>query len=141
MGATLAWLKVVDTGRWRLEGGALDLKPGMDNVVELTGPAPADAAPFVVHRAWSNFDTAFTERWYIRDPYGRTIRDPVEREVLAADASPTTSRGIVDEVLDQLFEFTDTGYQLVIEVDEREVARADFEVRELTETEPYAEGG
>lgn len=140
MGATLAWLKVVDTGRWRLEGGDRDLKPGMDNVVELTDPAPSEAAPFVVHRAWSHFDTAFTERWYIRDPHGRTVREPVEREVLAMDAAPERG-GLTDEVLGQLFEYADTGYQLVIEVDDREVARADFEVREPNGVEAYGEGG
>lgn len=140
MGATLAWLKVVDTGRWRLEGGDLDVKPGMDNIVELIAPAPAPAAPFVVHRAWSQFDTAFTERWYIRDPNGRTVRDRVERQVLATDANPERG-GITDEVIDQLFEYADTGYQLVVEIEDREVARADFEVREPTEVEEYGEGG
>jgi len=140
MGATLAWLKVVDTGRWRLEGGDVDLKPGMDNVVLLTGPAPAPAAPFVVHRAWSHFDTAFTEDWHIRDPYGRTVREAVEREVLAGDAAPERG-GLVDEVEAMLFEYADTGYQLVISVDGREVARADFEVREPRDADLYGEGG
>jgi hypothetical protein len=140
MGATLAWLKVVDTGRWRLEGGPVDLKPGMDNVVELVGEAPSEAAPFVVHRAWSHFDTAFTERWMIRDPHGRTVREGVEREVLASDAMPERG-GIVDEVEAQLFEYADVGYQLVIELDGREVARADFEVREPAGHDEYGEGG
>ncbi len=140
MGATLAWLKVVDTARWRLEGGEIDLKPGMDNVVQLVGPAPSEAAPFVIHRAWTQFDSAFTERWRIRDPYGRTIREGIEREVLAGDAAPERG-GITDEVAGQTFEFADTGYQLVIEVDGREVARADFEVREPTELDTYGEGG
>jgi hypothetical protein len=140
MGATLAWLKVVDTARWRLEGGDRDLKPGMDNIVELEGPAPAEAAPFVVHRAWSHFDGSFTERWHIRDPHGRTVRDAAEREVLASDVAPARG-GILDEVAGQLFEYADTGYQLVIEIDDREVARADFEVREPTDREEYGEGG
>lgn len=140
MGATLAWLKVVDTGRWRLAGGDVDIKPGMDNVVLLSGPAPAPAAPFVVHRAWSHFDTAFTEQWHIRDPYGRTVRDAVEREVLAMDAAPGRG-GITDEIEGLLFEYADTGYQLVIELDGREVARADFEVREPDDGDLYGEGG
>ena len=140
MGATLAWLKVVDTARWRLEGGPVNLKPGMDNVVELSGPAPEVAAPFVIHRAWSHFDTAFTERWHIRDPYGRTIRDGIEREVLAGDAAPERG-GITDEIEGQLFEYADKGYQLVMEIDGREVARADFEVREPTDLDLYGEGG
>lgn len=112
----------------------------MDNIVELEGPAPAPARSFVVHRAWSHFDSAFTERWHIRDPHGRTVRDAVEREVLAGDAAPDRG-GIFDEIQGQTFEYADTGYQLVIEVDGREVARADFEVREPTDVEEYGEGG
>lgn len=140
MGATLAWLKVVDTARWRLEGGDVDLKPGLQNVVELDQEAPAEARPFVVHRAWSHFDTAFTERWYIRDPNGRTVRPHVEREVIAGFASPQ-SGGITDEIEGQFFDYADTGYQLIIEIEDREVARADFEVREPTEVQEYGEGG
>jgi hypothetical protein len=140
MGATLAYVKVVDTGRWRLEGGDVDVKPGMDNVVELEGPAPADARPFVIHRAWSHFDTAFTETWTIRDPHGRTLREGIEREVLAGFASPDQG-GITDEIEGQYFEYADTGFQLVLEVDGIEVARADFEVREPKDGEWYGEGG
>lgn len=140
MGATLAWLKVVDTARWRLEGADVDLKPGLENVVELGAEAPAAARPFVVHRAWSYFDTAFTERWYIRDPNGRTVRPHVEREVIAGFASPQ-SGGITDEIEGQFFDYADTGYQLIIEIEDREVARADFEVREPTDVEEYGEGG
>jgi hypothetical protein len=140
MGATLAWLKVVDTGRWRLEGGDFDLRPGIENIVELEGEAPAVARPFVVHRAWSHFDTAFTESWYIRDPNGRTVRAPVEREVLAEFGSPKQG-GLTDEIEGQSFDYADKGYQLIIEVEGREVARADFEVREPTDREWYGEGG
>jgi len=41
--------------------------------------------------------------------------------------------GIADEVAGQVFEYADQGYQLVVEVEGREVARADFEVREPDE--------
>jgi hypothetical protein len=129
MGATLAWLKVVDTQRLQLEGGSVTLKPGIDNIVELTGPAPAEAAPFLVLRAWTQFDSAITESWMIRDPHGRTVHEGITREVLAADAAPNNG-GLADEVEGLVFEYGDTGYQLVVSVDGREVARADFEVRE-----------
>ena len=130
MGATLAWVKIVDVRRFRLEGGDKRLEPKMDNVVELTAEAPSEAAPFVVHRAWSHFDSAFTELWVIRDRHGRTLREGIEREVTAETASPQTGGGITDEVAGQIFEYADDGYQLVLHIDGREVARADFEVRE-----------
>ncbi|MGH8929322.1 MAG: hypothetical protein ACRDZO_01470 [Egibacteraceae bacterium] len=68
------------------------------------------------------------QTWRLVDPHGRTVRPPVTREVL-----PTASE-ISDEIADQRFECADQGYQLVFEIDEREVARADFAV--LVETQP-----
>ena len=130
MGATLAWVKIVDARRFRLEGGDKRLAARMENVVELTDEPPSEAAPFVVHRAWSHFDSAFTEQWVIRDRHGRTLREGLEREVTAETASPATGGGITDEIAGQLFDYTDDGYQLVLHIDGREVARADFEVRE-----------
>lgn len=130
MGATLAWLKVVDAQRLQLEGDRVT--PGMDNVVNLRGEAPAEAAAFVIHRAWSNFDSAFTETWRIVDPHGMTLREGIEREVIAGMGSAAQG-GISDEIEGQTFEYADTGYQLVLEVEGREVARADFEVREPSE--------
>ncbi len=130
MGATLAWLKVVDGDRFRSRGGTVT--PGLENVVELVSPAPAEAAPFLVLRAWSQFDSAFTETWRIEDPHGRTVHEGLEREVLAGIGS-VAQGGLADEVEGQVFEYGDTGYQLVLEVEGREVARADFEVREPDE--------
>lgn len=127
MGATLAWLKVVDGQRYRLEGESL--RPSLDNVVELRGPAPAEAAPFLILRAWTQFDGAFTETWRIRDPHGRTVREGLPREVVAGQASPDQG-GLMDEIDGLQFEYADSGYQVIIELDEREVARANFDVRE-----------
>jgi len=139
MGATLAWLKVVDTGRWSLEGA--HVQAGLDNVVRLRGEAPSEASPFVIARAWSHFDSAFTETWRIANRYGQTLREGVPREVLATDANPAAGGGIVDEVEGVTFEFADDGYQVIMEVEGREVARADFEVREPTDNQEYGEGG
>lgn len=130
MGATLAWLKVVDGDHFRSRGATVT--PGLENVVELVAPAPAEAAPFVVLRAWTHFDTAFTETWRIEDPHGRTVHEGLDREVIAGMGS-VAQGGIADEVAGQVFEYGDEGYQLVIEIEGREVARADFEVREPDE--------
>lgn len=130
MGATLTWLKVVDQDRFRAEGGRVH--PGLPNIVELSGPAPAEAAPFVVLRAWHNFDTAFTETWRIESRYGQTLYQGIPREVIAGVGS-VEQGGIADEISGQVFEYADDGYQLVIEIEGREVARADFEVTEPTD--------
>jgi hypothetical protein len=130
MGATLTWLKVIDNDRFRAQGGHVE--PGLPNVVDLIGPAPAEAAPFVILRAWHNFDTAFTESWRIVNRYGQTIHEGIPREVIAGMGS-VAQGGIADEVAGQSFEFADEGYQVVLEIEGREVARADFEVREPSE--------
>jgi len=130
MGATLTWLKVVDHDRFRARGGHVE--PGLDNIVDLIGPAPAEAAPFVILRAWHNFDTAFTESWRIVNRYGQTIYEGIPREVIAGMGS-VAQGGLTDEVQGQTFEFADDGYQVVLEIEGREVARADFEVREPSE--------
>jgi hypothetical protein len=121
MGATLRYAKVVDREDFFLSGGVI--RPGLDSGVRLPGPAPARAAPFIVMRAWDQFDSAFTETWRLLDAHGRTVREPVSREVTAADGD------VADEIDDQEFEY-EGEYQLVLEVEGREVARADFPVRE-----------
>jgi hypothetical protein len=122
MGATLRYAKVVDNEELMRSGSRL--RPGTESVVRLKGEAPAVANPFTVARAWDHFDGAFTETWRVLDPHGRTVHDAISREVLPGHSD------IADEVSDQHFEYTDTGYQLVLEVDGREVARVDFPVVE-----------
>lgn len=122
MGARLKYAKVVDDDLFLRNGG--QIKPGLDNRVELLGPAPAKAAVFGVRRAWYDVDGAFTESWRIVDPHGRTVHEGLDREVVGGNAD------LSDAVDDQLFEYADSGYQLVLSVDEREVARADFDVVE-----------
>ena len=125
MGATLRYAKVVDREEHQRRGG--ETKPGTESVVLLKGTAPAPAVDFYVIRSWTDDFDAFTETWRILDPHGRTVREPPPREVLAGDGE------IADQIVDQHFEYADQGYQLVLEIDGREVARADFEVREPNE--------
>jgi hypothetical protein len=124
MGATLRYAKVVDRESFQRSGG--QIRPSLESGVQLSAQAPAAARPFYVLRAWDRFD-AFTETWRILDPHGRTVHDPVSREVIAEHGD------IADEVEDQVFEYADAGYQLVLDVDGREVARAEFPVDEPTQ--------
>ena len=120
MGATLRYAKVVDRDTFQRNGG--QLRPGLDSVVLLPAEAPVTAQPFYVLRAWDYAD-AFTERWRIVDPHGRTVHDGPTREVLAEHGD------LVDEIEDASFEYDDDGYQLILEIEGREVARVDFPVR------------
>ena len=123
MGARLKFAKVVDRDLF-LRTGA-EVTPGLDNRVELVGEAPAKAAGFMVRREWYDVDGAFTESWAIRDPHGRTVYQGLDREVVGGNDE------LVDELDDVLFEYADSGYQLVLDVDGREVARVDFDVVEI----------
>ncbi len=127
MGARLKYAKVVDRDLF-LRTGA-QITPGLENRVELLSEAPAKAAGFGVHREWYDVDGAFTESWSIQDPHGRTIYTGVDSEVIGGNDE------LVDELDDVLFEYADSGYQLVLAVDGREVARADFNVVEATDDE------
>ncbi len=122
MGARLKYAKVVDRDRF-LRTGA-QITPGLENRVELLSEAPAKAASFGVHREWYDVDGSFTESWAIVDPHGRTVYAGVDREVTGGNQE------LVDELDDVMFEYADSGYQLVLSIDGREVARVDFDVVE-----------
>lgn len=124
MGATLRYAKVVDRESFQRSGAKV--RPGLDSVVRLKGDAPSLAAPFYVLRAWDDVDAGFSETWRLAEPYGRTIRESVPRAVLAEHDD------LADEIDDQEFEYADDGYQLILEVDGREVARVDFPVADAT---------
>lgn len=119
MGASLRYAKVIDQEAFDASGGKIH--PSLTPGVELAEPAPGTVKPFYVLRAWDDFD-AFTETWRIIDPHGQTVYGPVVREV-TADRNELT-----DEVLGLHVEYDDDGYQLVLDVDGGEVARADFPV-------------
>lgn len=119
MGASLRYAKVVDHEQFLRSGAGI--RPGLTSGVELDAPAPATVRPFYVLRAWDDFD-AFTETWRIKDPHGRTVHGPVTRQVVAEHGD------LADEIEDLRVEFADEAYQLVLDVDGGEVARADFPV-------------
>lgn len=131
MGATLRYAKVVDRESFQRRGA--QLRPGLDSGVRLTAPAPSTAAPFYVLRAWDFVGAGFTETWRILEPYGRTIREGLRREVRSDHDD------LADEIDDQRFEYADDGYQLVLEIDGREVARVDFPVADGEGGESEAE--
>ena len=125
MGARLKYAKVVDRDLFLRTGG--EVRPGLDNRIELQGEAPAKAKGFSLRRQWDDVDGAFTESWRIEDPHGRTLYDGLSREVVGGIEE------LVDDIDDVLFEYADTGYQLVLGVDDREAARVDFEVAEASD--------
>jgi hypothetical protein len=125
MGATLRYAKVIDREEYQRLGA--ETRPNLESVVHLKGQAPSPAMDFYVLRSYSDEFDAFTETWRILDPHGMTVREPVQREVLSGQGE------IADEIVDQHFEYGDSGFQLVLEIDGIEVARAEFEVREPDE--------
>ena len=122
MGARLKFAKIIDRDLFLRRGA--DITPGLENRVELLGEAPTKAAGFAVRRSWYDVDGAFTESWSIQDPHGRTIYEGLDREVVGGNEE------LVDEIDDLIFEYADDGYQLVLSIDGREVARVDFAVAE-----------
>lgn len=120
MGATLRYAKVVDRDHFQRSGA--QIRPGLDSGIRLSGPAPSTAAPFYVLRAWDHVGAGVTETWRIVDPHGRTVREGLPREVLPEHGD------LADEIEDLEVEYADEGYQLVLDIDGREVARADFPV-------------
>lgn len=127
MGARLKFAKVVDRDLFLRTGS--EIRPGLENRVILHDAAPAKSAGFAVRREWYDADGAFTESWAIQDPHGRTIHEGLDREVVGGNNE------LVDEIDDLLFEYADSGYQLVLSIDDREVARVDFDVVEKNEAE------
>ena len=128
MGARLKFAKVVDRELF-LRAGA-EVTPGLDNRVKLLSEAPAKAGGFMVRREWADVDGAFTESWSIQDPHGRTVYQGLDREIVGGSSQ------IVDEIDDLVFDYADSGYQLVLSIDGREVARADFDVIESADDDP-----
>lgn len=129
MGATLRYAKIVDRESLLRSGGKI--RPGLASVVQLRSRAPSEALPFSVLRAWDDFD-AFVETWRIADPQGRTVHDGLPREVASEHGD------LADDLEGITFEYAADDYQLILEVDNREVARVAFPVREDEEEGPAA---
>jgi hypothetical protein len=119
MGATLRYAKVVDRDHLQEHGG---LSPGTDNLVLLRGGEPGVARDFLLLRAWDDFDGAFEETWRLEDPYGQVVYVGTPRTVLPEDGD------LMDEAQGVRFDYADAGFQLILEIDGREVARTNFTV-------------
>lgn len=119
MGATLRYAKVVDRDHVQAHGG---LTPATDNLVTLPEDAPAVARDFLVLRAWDVDSGGFEETWRLEDVNGHVVYRGTPRTVLAEHGE------VFDEVQGVRFEYADDAYNLVLEVDGREVARTDFAV-------------
>lgn len=118
MGATLRYAKVVDRDHVQATGG---LTPATDNLVKLAAEPPAPARDFLVLRAW-DVDGGFEEHWRLEDEHGHVLYRGAPRTVLAEHGD------VFDEVQGVRFEYAGDAYQLVLQVDDREVARTDFAV-------------
>lgn len=129
MGATLRYAKIVDRDHLQEHGG---LSPSTDNLVVLATPPPAVAHDFVVLRAWDDVDGGVVERWHVEDAHGRTHYEGVPRTVRANDGD------VSDEVQGARFPHDGDDYQLVLAIDDREVARVDFTVA-VSETQTIAD--
>lgn len=115
MGATLRYAKVVDRDHVQAHGG---LTPATDNLVTLPEDAPAVARDFLVLRAWDVDSGGFEETWRLEDVNGHVVYVGTPRTVLAEHGE------VFDEVQGVRFEYADDAYNLVLEVDGREVARS-----------------
>lgn len=119
MATTLRYAKVVDRDRLQELGG---LSPGTDSVVLLPDGEPGVARDFLVVRAWDGVEGGVEEEWRLEDPHGRVIYVGTPRTVLADHGE------LSDEVQGVRFDYGDVGFQLVLDIDGEEAARAAFEV-------------
>jgi hypothetical protein len=122
MGATLRYLKIIDADAYQRQGG--EPRPGLEQLVRLPSQPPATAAPFVVLRRWVDIsDGGEQETWRIESREGERVYTGVPTTLTL---EPEVS--LASEVPDAQFAYTDDGYQLIVELDGREVARDDFPV-------------
>lgn len=124
MGARLQYAKVIDQELFLKENARIH--PGLENAVQLHDE-PGRAGAFLVLRGWQDGHGTFTEQWRIEGSGGGRIYESLPREVhLATEAHVER---LEDEINDLDFEYAADDYQLVFTIDDREVARVDFEVR------------
>lgn len=128
MGARLQYAKVIDRELYLTRGGRVH--PKLENEVVLL-EEPGTAGAFLVLRAWTDDHGSFTERWRIESPGGTTEYSSVPREIHLATA--THVEKVEDEVAGLRLEYAAEDYTLVLELDDREVARVEFPVRVHTQ--------
>ena len=124
MGARLQYAKVIDRELFYARGGRVH--PKLESNVILQ-QEPGTAGAFLVLRAWTGDHGSFTERWSLRSPGGATVYESVPREIYLATESHVER--LEDEVADLELDVAADDYQLVLFLDDREVARARFIVR------------
>jgi len=124
LGARLQFAKVIDRQVFYDKGARIH--PGLENEV-IIDQEPGTAGAFLVLRGWGDDHGSFTEQWRIQEPEGRTLYESTPREIHV----PTEGHveNLEDEVADLEFDFAADGYTVVFVLDEREVARATFEVK------------
>ena len=124
MGARLVYGKVVDSQLYLERGGSPS--PGLPNDV-VVDDEPGIAAKFHVLRAWSEDEGSVTERWTIESPGGSIIYEATPRELHFPTLQHVTE--LDDEVADLKIEYAADDYNVVLYLDEHEVARVTFPVR------------
>lgn len=132
MAVTLRYAKIVDRRHLQESGG---LSPAVDNVVELGDPAPATARDFLVLRAWDDVEGGFEEHWRLENAHGQVVYRGTPRTVRAGDGD------LYDEVRGVRFEYPAEDYQLVLGIDDRDVARTDFDVVVADDRDAVADTG
>jgi len=120
----LRFAKVIDRQSFYDKGAKVH--PGLENEV-LLHEEPGPAGAFLVIRGWGDHHGSFTEQWRIEEPEGRTLYQSSAREIHVATNGHVER--LEDEVSEMEFEFASDGYAVVFTLDEREVARATFEVK------------
>jgi hypothetical protein len=123
MGARLHWAKVIDREMFVKDGGRVH--PSLENRVVLID-APGQARPFLVLRAWGNDHGTFTEQWRIVGSGGGTVYESLPREIHLATEEHVER--LEDELGDLEFEYAADDYNVVLLLDDREVARVTFPV-------------
>ncbi len=123
MGARLLYGKVIDRELFYKRGAKVH--PGLENAVVMN-EEPGKAGAFLVLRAWTDDHGTFTEQWRIETPGGRVVYQSTPRELHLATNSHIER--LEDEVAELELEFAADDYNLVLDLDEREVARVSFPV-------------
>ncbi|CAN5666739.1 hypothetical protein BH24ACT26_BH24ACT26_03930 [soil metagenome] len=124
MGARLQYAKVIDRELFYARGGRIH--PKLENDVVLQDE-PGVAGAFLVLRAWTGDHGSFTEQWRIKSPGGATVYESVPREIHLATEGHVER--LEDEVADLELDAAADDYNVVLFLDEREVARATFSVK------------
>src|SRR5688500_18969630 len=121
MGARLVYGKVIDSQLYLQRGATAT--PGLVNEV-VVDDEPGLAANFHVLRAWTDNEGSVAERWTIESPGGAVVYEAAPRELHFPTAQHVEE--LDDEVIDVKIEYAAEDYNVVLYLDEHEVARVTF---------------